>query len=983
LGLVGLLVSAIVAGSAEAQVLDRGELTGTVRDETAAALPGVTITLTQTETGFTRVVTTDAGGRYRAPLLPVGPYTIKAELANFATVTREGVVVTVGSAPVIDITMPLATVTEAVTVTAETPVVEASRAVISTTINQRAIATLPINGRDFRDFALLSPSAEVTPGLRSPIRFGGQQGDYSVINVDGADFTNSFFAEYTGSLETKNFAISQEAVQEFQILTNGFNAEFGRSTGGVINVVTKSGTNEIRGSGFLFLRDDALSSEDPFGNPPTDFSQQQFGGGIGGPIKQDKAFFFVAVDAQDRDGPLITRFRRNVNGVAVPEFGIRNLADLEGPHPQKQDLKTFFGRVDFDLTKSHRLAIRANYSDNDTTNFTGGRGQAIVDGSEDNFEDFTNEALSVVASLTSTIGTRAFNELKYQYVWEDRPREAKSDFPEVNIFDTGKFGREFFLPILGKNARHQFVDSFNYLFKNHDVKFGVDWNSTELADNVFIGFSTGTYFFNTLEDFQARRPSGLIQPVFLNGFDETNVGAHGYWQHELGFFIQDKWQPRSNLTVNFGIRYEAQWNNDPQTPIVGANNQPPSLRQAPGTDRRTVPQTIADDTNNWGPRLGISWDPTDDGKTVVRGGVGVYYGRTASIFMPTAGASQKTFLFLFPPPDFVRFPNIIPNRLQPGQPIPFGFTPSISFVAEDFQNPRVLNANVGFEREVANNLSLGTDFVYSRTDNARIGGFLAFDMNTLPPTGTDRFGRPIGVDAFFADTDGNGQIFRLADFTVGQSNMLSSLGRARYKAFTISLKKAFSDRTQFLTHYTVSKDESNADTERDVDVFLGPSNPFPDALEADYGIDERDIRHRFVFAGTVELGAGFTLSGITTLRSGRPHPAYSLEDVNGDNVTGTPGNNFDHAVDANGNVLPRFPFRQPNFYNVDLRLMWSRDFGKGGSLDLLFEIFNLLNNENLESRNFTFGLANFLDPSTFVGTPRTAQFGIKYRFGGR
>ena len=238
---LGLLAS--LAVPAFSQVLDRGELGGTVRDETGAALPGVTVTITHVETGLTRVVTTDSTGRYRAPLLPVGRYTIQAAFPSFATVIRDGLEVTVGSSPVIDLTMPLATVTEAVTVTAASPVVEVQRSMVSTTLNQKAIATLPINGRDFRDFALLAPGVQQTPGFRSPLRFGGQQGDYSLLSVDGADMTNPFFAEYTGSLETKNFAISQEAVQEFEVLTNGFNAEFGRSTGGVINVVTKSGTN--------------------------------------------------------------------------------------------------------------------------------------------------------------------------------------------------------------------------------------------------------------------------------------------------------------------------------------------------------------------------------------------------------------------------------------------------------------------------------------------------------------------------------------------------------------------------------------------------------------------------------------------------------------------------------------------------------------------------------------------------------------------
>jgi hypothetical protein len=978
-GASALFLIALFAVSGFSQVLDRGELSGTVRDETGASLPGVTVTVTHVETGLTRVVTTDESGRYRAPLLPVGGYTIQAELPSFATVTREGVIVTVGSAPVIDLTMPLATVTEAITVTAASPVVEVQRSTVSTTLNQKAIATLPINGRDFRDFALLAPGVAQTPGLRSPLRFGGQQGDYSLLSVDGADMTNPFFAEYTGSLETKNFAISQEAVQEFEVLTNGFNAEFGRSTGGVINVVTKSGTNEMRGGGFAFFRDAGLKSEDPFGNPSDQFDQQQYGASIGGPIAKDKAFFFFAFDAQNRDDTVITRFSRDASGVSVPEYGIANLADLEGPNPETQDLLTFFGKVDFDLSDNHRFSVRFNRSQNDTVNFTGGRGQSIVGGAAENFEDFNNTATSVVASLTSVIGTRAFNELKFHYIHEVRPRDAKSDLPEVQIGDLcgfsfpqgGCFGREFFLPITGDNNRIQFTDSFSYLFGNHDVKFGVDWNSTELTNNAFIGWSRGSYWFGTLEDFQARQPFAFIFRQFFEPFSEENSKTDNYWTNELGLFIQDKWQATPNVTVNFGLRYEAQMNGDPKYPIANPDGTPGSVRQAPGTDLRPIPQSIASDTNNLGPRVGISWDPQGDGKTVVRGGAGIYYGRTATIFMPTGGAGfrDSTGFFFGALPPGADFPNTPPSVI----PVTPGLVSSQNFVSEDFQNLRVLNTNIGVEREIVPNMSLGADFIYSRTDNARVGGFnTTFDQNTFAPSGTDQYGRPVGVDVFTRGRPSS---------TVFQADMLSSLGRARYKAITLKLKKGFTDRAQFLAHYTWSKDESNADPERDIGFTMGPSNAFD--LESDYGIDERDITHRFVFQGTAELGKGFTLSGLGTFRSGLPIPAFQSVDVNGD------GNTFDRPVDANGNIVPRFPERQPNFYNVDMRLMWTRDLGTAGEIDLLFELFNVFNNDNFRTTVFSYESALYglcgSSPSTsncdrFDGVSREAQIGVKWRF---
>ena len=881
-----------------AQTLDRGELSGTVMDETGAALPGATVTVTHLGSGLTRVVVSDSSGRYRAPLLPVGPYRIQAELAGFATLTREGVVVTVGSAPIIDLTLPLASVTEAITVTADTPVVQTSRAVTSTTLNQEAISTLPINGRDFRNFALLSPSVQQNEALRATLRFGGQSGDYSLVAVDGADQTNAFFAEYTGSLETKNFAISQEAIQEFQVLTNGFNAEFGRSTGGVMNVVTKSGTNQTRASAFAFFRDGGLKADDPFGNPAGEFSQKQFGGSIGGPIAKDKAFFFLAADLQRQDQTSFTQFRRNVDGIAVPEYGIANLADLEGPFVGSQDLSTVFGKVDFDVAANHRLTVRMNYSKNETTNFTA-RGTGVVAASESNFEDFSNTALSFVTSLTSVIGTNAFNEFKFQYVFEDRPREAKSDLPQVSIFDTcsgGCFGREFFLPIKGDNVKIQFQDSFSYLFGSHDVKFGVDWNSNQITNNSFIGWSRGQWDFFSLEDFQRRAPGGFIQRQFFTPFDEETTETNNYWTHELGLFIQDKWQPKSNLTVNYGLRYEAQYNGDPKFPISGPDGTMGMVRQAPGTDLIPVPQTIANDTNNFAPRLGVSWDPTNDGRTVVRAAWGLYFGRTASIFMPTGGAGfRDTTSFLFPPPAGLTFPDTLPSQIPPAAGVP-----SINFVANNFNNPRTMNLNVGIEREVADSMSIGFDYIFSDTKSSRIGGFNSqFDQNTFAPTGTDEFGRNVGIGVF---TRGR------PDPNFFQADMLSSLGRGRYNAVTVTFKKGFTERGQFFAHYTWSKDQSNADAERDIGINMGVDNPFD--VESAFGLDERDMPHRFVFQGTVDVGAGFLVSGLGTFRSGRALAAFNDVDVNGDGIGNPP---FDRPVDGGG-IVARFPESQPNFY---------------------------------------------------------------------
>lgn len=1012
MGLIPALVSA--------QTFDKGQIEGIIYDETGAVLPAVSLTLTNSATGLQRSLASDDGGRYVAALLPVGEYTIEAMLSGFATTRVTGVVVAVGRSTVVNITMRVAPVAETVQVVAEVSPVDVTQTGTNSIIGDRSIGDLPISGRDYRDFVELTPTAQVTPGLRSPIRLGGQVGEYTAFLIDAADSTNTFFGEFFGSLETKNFTLPIDAVKEFQVRATGFSAEFGRSTGGLINVVTKSGTNDYHGSAHYFLQSEELwdnktlkggTRAAPFEivTPAPFQTRHQFGGTLGGPIKKEKAFFFFAIDRQKQFGPLTVKFSRAVPpGIGIPHQGIADIAALEGKIRQSQNLLTPFGRVDWHVTEKHLYSGRLNFTRNATTNFTGGRGQIIINAPENNLEDFTNQGVSTVHSVTSNFSARLLNEARFNFSRETRPRDAKGKAPEVWIFDTGFFGHRFFLPIRSDHLRYQFIDNVGFVFKNHDIKTGIDYNASGTVNDSFIGFANGAYAFGTLEDFVARRPLFLLQLVGINGFTAEESGfIKSFWQHELAWYLQDNYKPHPNLTLNLGLRLDLLWNPQPKFPIVGkrvALGKPRREGNSFAVDFGPVPQGIPNDFNNWGPRVGFAYDILGKGKTVLRGGLGVYYGRPATIFMaePLSGVGFRSAGVLFIPffgsqTDLtglgLTFPNLLPSKVEPGSPVSrIVPPPNIRYVDPDFESARSFNLQIGGEHELVRNLSFELNYNYTRSDNLRIGGYWnsRYDRNIFPPKQVDQFGRSVnlGVNPFDTSTR--------PDPTIGIADALTSFGRGRYHAFTVRLKKTFSRGHMFDINYVLSKNDDNASNDRDTDAMFPPSDPFN--LDIDFGRSQLDIRHNFSFYGAVELPARFTFSSIIRARSGAAFPAFIPvdQDINGDARLG--GDGLFPPPDRpvfNGKLLPRFPARQPAFFTWDVRL--TRDINLGterAKLQLMFELFNLLNNSNkfsdtaLSPSNAIVGLRNgeaVLDVPNYRRLdrsfpPLSAQFGARITF---
>jgi hypothetical protein len=956
------------ATAAPAQTLDRAQISGTVRDESGGLLPGVTVTVRDLNTGFERVVVTNEAGQYTAVLLPVGEYVVQGELAGFAP-AQATVRVTVGQLLTLNLELKVGALTQAVEVVGDAAVGIAA----TTVVDAHAITNLPINGRDYRDFALLAPTAQSTTGTRGTFRVGGQPGDYLALHIDGADFTNNFFGEFFGSLETKNFTIPMEAVQEFQVAAGGFGAELGRSNGGLVNVVTKSGTNVFRGSGAYFLRHNKLTADDAFGNPPTGLVRHQFGGSFGGPISPNRTFYFLATDLQTQETPITVRFSRNVQGIAVPEMGIANLAHFEGQHPRQEDLATILGKIDHALADAHRLSSRLNFTRNKGTNMGGGT--LILSRATENLESFTNAGISSVTSLSSSFGSRLFAETKIQFSREDRPRRAQGTGPQVQITDTGTFGGSSSLPTTQDMYRYQVSENVNFLVGRHTFKAGADYNGFNMRNNSFALSLHGAYVFPTLEAFLQRNASQYSQNFGLNGFSAEQAALlNSFWQHELAIYLQDQFRPTSRLTLGLGLRYDAQFN---PTPLFGTSG----VRVPLGAPRWTgaawevdfgpVPQDVPDDTNNFAPRVDATYDLAGDGATVVKAGAGYYYGRTPMIYFPVRGSGVSNSTIFSTPARFgLTFPQTLPGTIAPGSALEALIPrPAIQYVDPDFENPRVLNVNASVSRRIRGAWSANAGYLFSDSRNLRIGGFRStfWDRNLFPTSTVDQFGRTLGISTAVRP-----------DQTITTANAMASLGRGRYHAMFLEANRALSGGWQLYASYTLSSNKGNASTERDTEALFGPSDPFN--LDLDYGYNEMDVRHQFKSYALATLPWQVFVASTWTATSGLAFPVYSAVDVNGDAVRNS-GFNPDRPV-VDGQLLPRFPSHQSATFNWDLRVSKGFRLRDRATYQFLVEIFNLLNTANVfpdPRTNAVLGTPNFRVPNRTLG-PRIAQLGMRIDF---
>ena len=636
-----------------------GNITGVVTDANGAVVPNATVNLVNTKTNFQQTTTASNDGIYSFRTLQPGVYSVTASAANFSEQKLE-VEVQVGRTTDANVTLGVSGLEAQVTVSAEG--VQTTESNFDAVQDQTAIENLPINGRRFQDFVTLTPNAQVGQGgdTRGQISLSGQRGINSNINVDGVDYNQPFFGGIRGG-ERSNlaFTIPQESIREFQVVAAGYSAEFGRSSGGIVNGVTKSGTNELRGSLFYLYRPEQLAIANEYAQAleeqrlsslnldatlaPT---QQQFGGSIGGPIIRDRLFYFASYEQQRFRAPRQILYGNLVGftPTAAQTEAFNFFRSLETPFEQTNDAYALLGKIDWNINNSNRFNIRYNYSFNDALN-------AVATG-ETSLDPTTNRSLAtngseqnrnnvVVAQLITNISSNVLNELRFQHAREERPRIANENISNLTT-SIGEFGTRSFLPTTQSDVRNQIIDSVTFISGNHTFKFGGEFSNIDAQQQ--FGFNQfGLYTFSGLTG-TAGILDALSKTPAATRLGRFDVSQARYRQQignlqadlrvqELAFFAQDQWRITPRLTFNYGLRYEKQFNpeaeanNEPVLNLIRNTNFP--ILGGKGVD----PAQIPDSQDQWGPRVGFAYDPKGDGKTVFRAFSGIYYARTPLIVL--------------------------------------------------------------------------------------------------------------------------------------------------------------------------------------------------------------------------------------------------------------------------------------------------------------------------------------------------------------
>ena len=997
-----------------------GIIRGTVTDSAGRPLENAVVTLRHSATNAERTLNTNTSGVYVATLLRVGTYDLRARAVGFQEDRRDSVAVGLGETVEQNFSLaPQVVQLQELTVSAE-PVVDVTSSESATRLGAEAVQGLPNNGRNVFNYTTLTPNVAVVQGPDGDeISIGGQRGIHNNVSVDGADFNNPFFGEQRGG-QRPAFTFNLDAVQDFVVVSDGANAEFGRSGGGFVNIITKSGTNEFHGSAHYFGKYDALSADFnhtfPSGTSTgfaPDFAQHQFGATFGGPLVKDKAFFFLAYDQQeynetkqtDRLGaidPALLAFVDTAYGGALRnDFGAIS---------RTNDANAFLGKLDFRLGQKHNASLKYNYTNSNQQNGTfdvdfWGRSANALE------RDFSH---AVNGSFSSVFSSSLSNEFRFQWAREDRPRPYEGainpgftrPFPDTDMgfvapdgsFQGYRIGMPFFIPVDAHDYRLQLLDNVSIVSGSHLFKFGAEWNRTGVTQ-TFRGFGNGRIGFTSVNGFLNYAANGpgyvecaldvvntptpsqttgtcpagehitgpvalYLQQAGLGGLTVDEAGTQTIIQHEVALFLQDSWKPQSNLTLNYGLRWEAQIEPSLITPIpdlfyfplIGTTSVTPA-----GSFEFPGDGTIPSDYSMFQPRLGFAYDLKGNGKQVLRANAGLYYARIPGLNLAssrsTDGSRGQTIFrnssltpILGPPP---AYGDLLPT--PSGAP----FEPGIFVFDKDFQNPRTFSATVGYEHEIGSGVAAGLSYTHARTDH------LTRFFNSNDPVFGDGTAGPWSTS--FAPGGAPG---------LGSLTTVQSTAKSRYNGVTAELRKAVGSRLEFQVNYTLSWDKADDDNERDPFTFRYAQ---ADSLQREYNWSDRDQRHRFNAWLLAVLPGDLYLNNRVSAYSAQP-----ASEVCGPSNTGTGvrASTPQQRICPDGHILQRNTIRRDNaYFSWDIRLSKPVYLGRQGTLELIFEGFNITNHDNFKDPS-TAGTFLVFDGTirTGLGEPRQFQAGARYIF---
>lgn len=971
-----------------------GQIGGEVRDPSGAPVVGQEITARNVDTNLTRAASTDGEGRYAIGPLPVGTYEVSVKPANMEAAAQQ-VYVSLGGRADATFKLGLKQVRESVEVVANSNGIEPSQTFSKAVLTDIQLRNLPASGRRIRNLFLLTPSTQIEPECGG-FAISGQKGLYTNINVDGGDYTNT---HWCGHVEfSPTFTI--EALQEFQVLRSTFSAEFGRSTGGIINLATKSGTNQFHGSGFYLFRNHATTKLDPFKREQIGLGQQ-FGGSVGGPISKDRTFFFSAAEFQDNTKPVQVRYGQ------LDLLGLRSTAGAQAllsVAPEDQLIaisqsQSIVNRIDHAFNAKHNLTGRVDFTHNAVTDSAGSfiLTQGIGADSETNrsvqnaspVNNRTN--VTGMAQFTSMLSNQHVNEVRVELAREYRPWDPGTG-PEVTVRDGSPIQT---IAIYGPQAtglsygnigyrftdnRLQIVDNFSIVTGAHTLRLGFDSDRVN-SHTVFNPGNNGIYRFDSLAAYLARRPAQYQQ--------FAGTGALDAAMHQIAFYVQDEWRLRPGLTISPGLRYE--------------------MALLPNYPQATVPQnrfplatSIPDDKELIAPRLAMAWDVRNNAKTVFRAAAGIFYAppylplfeqamlqnggnpelSSSVLFNSTtdilnAFASQGVTLNSSTPLDSLPVFNVAQlNQLSaPGSRINNG---TVFYIDPAFRLPRAVQFRGALEQELAKGITLSVD--YTNINVARIDRVR--NLNLLPPT-PDATGRPIYVNLSLAANAARRPFPKYAFAFITESS-----ARSLYQGTTTTLKV---QRRKFMLDatYTLGFSKSHDDHERGIS---GANYVDAFNLNNEYNWSNIDERHQFAASSLLYMPFGFEVSSTMRFNSGRPFSPRTGTDSNNDGVTN------DRPI-LDGAVAPRNTFRNTGFSDVSMRVQ--RNFNlpnERGRIGVSLEIFNLFNFDNVETTQTTYGpslnapptnpnfgkvkdaAGNYLPGSTLRTSPFQVQLGLRFQF---
>ena len=879
----------------------RATISGTVTDPQGKAVAGAQVTIRSSDFTSARTLTTSDTGTFTAPLLNPGAYTVEVSAPGFRLKKPARVTLGVGSSVQLTIQLGVAGTSENVTVAGHGPTVEGNTLPpainketpqVSNSVAGLTVTYLPNRDRDFTQFAQLAAGAEPGPNYSGLIFDGQRPIDFSAA-VDGFDFTDPLNGGQRGASDQSLF-FPQTVVREFQIVHAGATAEVGGTNAGFVNILTKEGSNKYHGEAF-FIGRPAWTADDAFGHS-LDNAQNEFGGSIGGPIKKNKAFFYVGAEQDYLNIPYWTQFEPQPPGTVIPAA----LPGLQGQVVGHSDPTSVFARADFLLNQANTLNLQFNFNRVNATNLDEGSTRSIAP--FDNAASLTGDSYWVRGNLTTVFGAGKVNQFLAQWAQDQRDLVPNAIGPELVINGFGVLGGNALANQAYTSNINRYNDDLAITHGGSVLHVGIDfgYNPATLRQEANLN---GRFDFDSLADFLAGDPR-RYQQTFYTG-DPYYDGA----VKELGFYVDAKLPVAKTLTVTAGLRWDGQWNPQPSHPNSAI----------------TQTTSIPNDLSQWQPRLGVAWNPVT--RTVVRLSAGLYDAPTpANVFQRVFTDNAINTVVA----DSYFDPQILPLATAGGyhslSAPPAGLTTPAALVvgiAPDFHNPRSFQTAASVEQQLTPKVSLTAGYVHNSSWDLQ----LLLSQNLFPPT-YDASGNPIFPAA-------------RPDPAVGQLLVNESAAHSTYDGMLLTANFQLPHRSQLSANYTLARARDD-DSSYNPFSLVTPLNPFNLAAENAYS--NFDVRNSFNLSAITNLPLGFKFNPIVFARSGLPYAPVIGVDTQGD------ANDWNDRAILNGFVAQRNSLRQPPFFDLDIRFVKDITLkGEGHHLDLFMDIFNLTNASN---RNF-------------------------------